>query len=167
MHMHKYEKIWLVIGIASLVAFLAILAYGAFWKGTHPQSAMETLDPENVQAIEHLQEDNLGLTKVYDKQYVLIVVASSFNFYLVSDEDGYSVQKVRIPKGSSVLFQISSTDVVHGFNVAGTNANMMVEPGHISRDEVKLNSPGTYTIVCNEYCGIGHHQMFAELEVYE
>lgn len=167
MHMHKYEKIWLVIGIASLVAFLAILAYGAFWKGTHPQSAMETLDPENVEASEHFQEDNLGLTKVDDKQYVLNVVASSFNFDLGTDEDGDAVQKVRIPKGSSVLFQITSTDVVHGFNVAGTNANMMVEPGHISRDEVKLNSPGTYTIVCNEYCGIGHHQMFAELEVYE
>src|SRR5699024_2863902 len=163
MHMHKYEKIWLVIGIASLVAFLAILAYGAFWKGTHPQSAMETLDPENVEASEHFQEDNLGLTKVDDKQYVLNVVAtsfisylenltygafrkrthpqsaietldpenveasehfqednlgltkvddkqyvlnvvaSSFNFDLGTDEEGDAVQKVRIPKGSSVL----------------------------------------------------------------
>src|SRR5699024_4960033 len=167
MHMHKYEKIWLVIGIASLVAFLAILAYGAFWKWTHPQSAMETLDPENVEASEHFQEDNLGLTKVDDKQYVLNVVASSFKFDLGTDEDGDAVQKVRIPKGSSVLFQITSTDVVHGFNVAGTSANMMGEPGHSSRDDGKLDSHGTDNIVCNEECGIGDHQMFAELEVYE
>src|SRR5699024_10661938 len=150
MHMHKYEKIWLVIGIASLVAFLAILAYGAFWKGTHPQSAMETLDPENVEASEHFQEDNLGLTKVDDKQYVLNVVASSFSFDLGTDEEGDAVQKVRIRKGSSVSCQITSTDVVHATNVGETNANMMVEPGHTSGDEVKLNSPGTYTIVCNE-----------------
>src|SRR5699024_1143645 len=140
MHMHKYEKIWLVIGIASLVAFLAILAYGAFWKGTHPQSAMETLDPENVEASEHFQEDNLALTKDDDKQYVLNVVAYSFNFDLGNNEDGDDVQKVRIAKGSSFLFQIASTDVVHGFNVAGTNENMMVELGHNSRDEVKRNS---------------------------
>src|SRR5699024_7125506 len=166
MHMHKYEKIWLVIGIASLVAFLAILAYGAFWKGTHPQSAMETLDPENVEASEHFQEDNLGLTKVDDKQYVLNVEESSFNFDLGTDEEGDAVQKVRISKRSSVLFQITSADVGHGFNVAGTNANMMVEPGHISRRQVILTSSGTYTIVCNEYCRIGHQQMFAELEVY-
>src|SRR5690625_4808359 len=167
MHMHKYEKIWLVIGIASLVAFLAILAYGAFWKGTHPQSAMETLDPENVEASEHFQEDNLGLTKVDDKQYVLNVVASSFNFDLGTDEEGDAVQKVRIPKGSSVLLQITSTAIVQRYNVAGTNANMKVEPGHISRDEVILNSPRTYMIGCNEYCGNRHHQMFAEVEVYE
>src|SRR5699024_5169628 len=103
---------------ASLVAFLAILAYVAFWKGTHPQCAMETLDPENVEASEHFQEDNLGLTKVDDKQYVLTVVASSFNFDLRTDEDGDAVQKVRIPKGSSVLFRITSNNVVDGVNVA-------------------------------------------------
>lgn len=167
MQLHKYERIWLILGIVSLIVFLAILAYGAFWKGTHPQSAMETVDPANVSANEHFKEDNLGLTKVDDNQYVLNVIASSFNFDLGKDDEGKPVKKVRVPKGSSVLFQITTTDVVHGFNVAGTNANMMVEPGHISRDEVQLNRPGIYTIVCNEYCGIGHHQMFAELEVYE
>lgn len=167
MHLHKYERIWLIFGIASLVVFLAILAYGAFWKGTHPQSAMETIDPNNVSANEHFEESNLGLTEVSDKQYVLNIVASSFNYDLGKDDAGNAVKEVRIPKGSTVLFQVTTTDVVHGFNVAGTNANMMVEPGHISRDEVKLNKPGTYTIVCNEYCGIGHHQMFAVLEVYE
>src|SRR5690625_7998501 len=118
---------------------------------------METLDPENVEASDYLQEENLRLTKVDDKQYVLNVVASSFNFDLGTDEEGDAVQKVTIPKGSSVLFQITSTDVVHGFNVAGTNANMMVEPGHISRDEVNLNSTGSYTIVCNVYCGSRTH----------
>src|SRR5699024_5009980 len=160
MHMHKYEKIWLVIGIASLVAFLAILAYGAFWKGTHPQSAMETLDPENVEASEHFQEDNLGLTKVDDKQYVLNVVASSSNFDLSSYEDRDAVQKLRISIASSDLLQSTSNEVVHGFNVAGTKAKMIVEPGPMSRDEVILNCSGMDTMVCNEYWGIGHPKMF-------
>jgi hypothetical protein len=38
MHFHKYEKIWLVFGVGSLALFLTILGFGAFWKGTHPQS---------------------------------------------------------------------------------------------------------------------------------
>lgn len=166
MHLHKYEKIWLIFGVVSLIVFLAVLAYGAFWKGTHPQSAMEVIDPNNVSANENFTDENLGLTKVDDNQYVLNIIASAFNYDL-GEEDGEPVKEVRVPKGSTVLFQVTTTDVVHGFNVAGTNANMMVEPGHISRNEVQLNQPGTYTIVCNEYCGIGHHQMFAVLEVYE
>ncbi|GAA0431878.1 ba3-type cytochrome C oxidase subunit II [Lentibacillus halophilus] len=167
MHLHKYEKIWLIFGIASLVAFLAILAYGAFWKGTHPQSGAETIDPENVEANENFQEERLGLTKIDDGKYAVNVIASAFNFDMGTDDEGNSVKTIRIPKGSEVLFQITSTDVVHGFNAAGTNVNMMVEPGHVSRYEATLDNTGTYTIVCNEYCGIGHHQMYAKLEVYD
>ena len=44
---------------------------------------------------------------------------------------------------------------------------MMVEPGHISRYEAVMKNAGEFTIVCNEYCGIGHHQMYGTVEVYE
>lgn len=167
MSLHRLEKVWLIFGIASLVVFLAILAYGAFWKGTHPQSSAETIDPQNVEANENFQEENLGLHKVGDNEYVVNIVASSFNYNLGTDENGDRVDTIRVPKGATVLFQITTTDVVHGFNAAGTNVNMMVEPGYVSRDEVTLNRPGEYTIVCNEYCGVGHHMMYSYLEVYE
>lgn len=39
MHLHKYEKYWLTLGIATLVAFLIIVGVGAFHEGTHPPSA--------------------------------------------------------------------------------------------------------------------------------
>ena len=77
------------------------------------------------------------------------------------------IKTIRVPKGSTVLYQITTKDVVHGFQVAGTNVNMMVEPGHISRYETVMKNAGEFTIVCNEYCGIGHHQMYGTVEVYE
>ena len=43
---------------------------------------------------------------------------------------------------------------------------MMVEPGHISRYEAVMKNTGEFTIVCNEYCGIGHHLMYGTVEVY-
>jgi len=30
-----------------------------------------------------------------------------------------------------------------------------------------FNTPGNYLIVCNEYCGIGHHSMVSRLYVTE
>ncbi|MFU0791667.1 MAG: cytochrome c oxidase subunit I [Virgibacillus proomii] len=65
------------------------------------------------------------------------------------------------------MFQITTKDVIHGFNITGTNVNMMVEPGYISQMETVLKEPGEYTVVCNEYCGVGHHLMFATVEVVE
>ncbi|PWA09255.1 cytochrome B5 [Pueribacillus theae] len=167
MHLHKYEKIWLIFGLGSLILFLAIIGFAAFYKGTHPQSHIETIDPQNIEANENFKPENLGLTKVEEGKYVVNIVASAFNYDLGIDEKGKRVNKIRIPKGSKVLFQITTKDVVHGFNVAGTNVNMMVEPGHISRYETTLKNTGEFTIVCNEYCGLGHHLMFGTVEVYE
>ena len=44
---------------------------------------------------------------------------------------------------------------------------MMVEPGHMSRLETVMKNVGELRSYLNEYCGIGHHQMFATVEVYE
>jgi len=43
----------------------------------------------------------------------------------------------------------------------------MLEPGYINTVKTTFNKPGKYTIVCNEYCGLGHHLMFATVEVVE
>lgn len=166
MHLHKYEKVWIVFGLASLVLFLLIIGFAAFWKGTHPQSHIETIDPQNIEANESFQPDNLGLTEVADGKYVVNMVASAFNYDFGTEEDGTATKTIRVPKGSTVLFQVTSKDVVHGFQVAGTNVNMMVEPGHISRFESVMKNNGEFTVVCNEYCGIGHHLMYGTVEVY-
>ncbi len=167
MHLHKYEKIWLVFGMASLVLFLLIIGFAAFWKGTHPQSHIETIDPQNVEAHDAFKPENLGIREVADGKYIVNIVASAFNYDFGKDTEGNAIKTIRVPKGSTVLYQITTKDVVHGFQVAGTNVNMMVEPGHISRYEAVMKNAGEFTIVCNEYCGIGHHQMYGTVEVYE
>lgn len=167
MHLHKYEKKWLIFGIGSLVVFLIILGFGAFWQGTHPQSHGVTIDPENVEANEAFRPENLGITKVDDNKYIVNIVASAFNYDFGTDENGAPLKHIRIPKGATVLFQITTKDVVHGFNIAGTNVNMMVEPGYVSSIETVMDRTGEYTVVCNEYCGVGHHLMFATVEVYD
>ena len=165
MHLHKYEKIWLVFGMASLVLFLLIIGFAAFWKGTHPQSHIETIDPQYIEAHEAFKPENLGICEVADGKYIVNIVASAFNYDVGKDKEGNAVKTIRVPKGSTVLYQITTKDVVHGFQVAGTNVNMMVEPGHISRYEAVMKNAGEFTIVCNEYCGFGHQQMFGTVEV--
>ncbi|MRH42451.1 cytochrome B5 [Aquibacillus halophilus] len=166
MHLHKYEKLWLIFGIGSLILFLTVLGIGAFYKGMQPPSHLATIDPQNVEAHEAFREENLGLRQLDDDKYIVSVIASAFNYDLGLDEEGSAVKNIRIPAGSTVLFQVTTVDVVHGFHLAGTNVNMMVEPGHISSLETVLKTPGVYTLVCNEYCGTGHHYMASTVEVY-
>ena len=156
MHMHKYEKIWLVFGIGVLFAFLVIVGVSAFAEGQQPPSCLTTIDPEKVDQTPPF--DKPGLVKTGDNEYQLNIVVSAFAF---------TPNQIEIPKGSKVTINVTSKDVIHGFEVAGTNVNMMVEPGYINTLTHTFNQPGEYPILCNEYCGAGHHMMTGRIKVVE
>jgi len=64
-----------------------------------------------------------------------------------------------------VTFYVTSRDVIHGFEVVGTNANTMVVPGEVSDITVETDEPQEYGLLCNEYCGAGHHVMEGKVHV--
>lgn len=158
MHMHKYEKIWLIFGISSLLFFLSIVGVSAFYLGNQPPSCLTTIDPEKVD--ETAPFDKPGLNKVEGKDwdYELVYVAQAFS---------YNPVEVEIPVGAKVKVIATTKDVIHGFGVAGTNINMMLEPGYVSEYVTTFDKVGEFLIVCNEYCGTGHHFMVSKIKVVE
>jgi cytochrome c oxidase subunit 2 len=64
-----------------------------------------------------------------------------------------------------VDFYLTSKDVTHGFHIDGTNVNLMAEPFVVNQAQAKFTRPGTYAVVCHEYCGAGHQAMNALVEV--
>lgn len=158
MHLHKYEKWWLTFGTAILVIFLLIVGVSAVHGSTHPNQSKWTINYEEVDTIAPF--DNPGVHKVEGKDwdYEVVLVASAFN---------YNPMEIEIPVGSKVKFIATTKDVIHGFQIAGTNINMMLEPGYVSQHVTTVDKVGEYTIVCNEYCGIGHAMMYSNLKVVE
>lgn len=158
MHLHKYEKYWLVLGVATLVAFLIIVGVGAFHKGTHPPSAKQTIDYEKAATIAPFDKPGVHKVEGKDWDYEVVVLASAFF---------YNPQTIEVPLGAKVKFIATTQDVIHGFEVAGTNINMMLEPGYISEYVTTVDKLGEYLIVCNEYCGTGHAMMNSMLKVVD
>ena len=156
MHIHKYEKIWLTFGIGCLIVFLTVVGVSAFAAGQQPPSCLTTIDPEKVDTTPPF--DHPGLVKKGDDEYELNIVVAAFSF---------TPNAIEIPKGAKVTINVTSKDVIHGFEIPGTNINMMVEPGYVNSLTTTFDKPGEYTILCNEYCGAGHHMMTARLKVVE
>ena len=77
----------------------------------------------------------------------------------------YNYQRLLVPAGVPVTFRGTSTDVVHGFNVAGTNANTMLIPGFVATFTTTFRNPGEHLMPCHEYCGTGHEGMWARVRV--
>lgn len=157
--MHKYEKIWIGFGSASLAVFLLILLVSALHGGHSPAaSGIETIHPEHVRDDERFANPGLHESDNPDWDYELYFVSSAFR---------YEPAEVEIPKGATVRIQVATTDVIHGFQITGTNVNFMVEPSLISSYTYTFDNEGEYLVLCNEYCGIGHSEMTSIVKVVE
>jgi len=74
---------------------------------------------------------------------------------------------LELEKDKSYRFHISSLDWQHGFSVQPININLQISPGYDMVLTITPDSAGEFTIVCNEYCGIGHHTMLGKIYVKE
>lgn len=107
----------------------------------------------------------LPFNKSYRKGKVVKIDSSTYQVFLVAKMWSFEPEKIYIPVGSDVDFYITSLDVVHGFNMAEKNINLMAVYGGVGKTTVHFDKPGVYHIVCHEYCGIGHQNMHGEVIV--
>lgn len=153
MKVELYERIWMWTATFLLVAFVLAIVVSATVSAVHPPSHIETIDPAVVRTESEFSrpgviEDEHGIT--------VVVLAELYRF---------APETIRVPAGRPIRFRVTSPDVLHGFQIVGTNANVVVAPGYVSEVVTTFPEPGEYLIVCNEYCGLSHHLMQAKLVV--
>lgn len=107
----------------------------------------------------------LPYDKAYTEPKVVQLDDNTYQVFAVAQMWSFQPSEIYIPVGSEVDFFLSSKDVVHGFNIAEKNVNMMAVYGNINKTTVKFEKPGVYDIVCHEYCGTGHQNMKAQVIV--
>ena len=72
---------------------------------------------------------------------------------------------LELEEGQTYRLHMSSMDWLHGFSLQPENINVEVHPGYEHVVTVTPTKAGTYSIICNEYCGINHHTMACKLYV--
>jgi len=164
MHVHRFEKLWFGASLVLIVAFLGTIIYGAVGPGVAMvDDSGGTVEPSVIADGNYEQVENFREPGVYDTDdgVNVYVVARQYLFQPGSSEP------IEVPAGEPVTFHVTTPDVTHGFNLAGTNVNSMVIPGQIAEFTVTFDETGEYGIVCHEYCGSGHHTMEGQVVVVE
>ena len=154
MQVELYERIWMWIGAGIIVLFLGSILVPAATSAIHPPSHIETLDPTAIST--HPEFSKPGVSTAADGRVVVSVVASMFAF---------NPSPIEVPVNRPITFRVTSEDVIHGFQVVGTNANTMAVPGYVSQLTITFPKAGEYVIACHEYCGLLHHAMVGTLTV--
>ncbi len=154
MHVHRYERWWMTFGVAMLFAFLTLIGFAAFADNINPPTGMQQIDPTKV-----------AQTPPFDKPGLRKLPNGSYEAYYVAEVFSFNPSKLVIPDGGKVTFFVTSADVVHGFFIPDTDINMMAVPGWVNEETHTFTHRGTYLLICHEYCGIDHQDMFATIEV--
>ena len=77
-----------------------------------------------------------------------------------------SSRTMYIQQGLTFLLRVHSDDVNHAFYVPDLGIKIDAIPGRINIFWVQATRPGTYTVQCAEFCGLGHSQMHGEVVVF-
>ncbi|UCF18209.1 MAG: cytochrome c oxidase subunit II [Gemmatimonadota bacterium] len=156
MNVDFYEKIWMWAAAGIIIVFLVSIGATFVGQAIQPPSHVEMIDPDNVRTDAEFGQP--GVTIHEDGSATVVVQAFMFAFL---------PNEIRVPRGRPVTFRLTSPDVIHGFQIVQTNGNTMVVPGYVSQFTTTFSRAGEYLVVCNEYCGLGHHVMSAKLIVEE
>ncbi|MBV8399306.1 MAG: hypothetical protein JOZ17_11285 [Acetobacteraceae bacterium] len=149
------ERRWSIVVGAFVAVMLGLTLFAALALHRNPPSNLERIDPKTLHLTGEFTEPNLG-TRVENGQVVTRIVATQFAFV---------PRCVAVPEGRPVTLRLSSPDVIHGILVTGTNVNTMVVPGYVSQVHTVFRTTGDLLMPCHEFCGLGHSQMLARVQV--
>ena len=152
----RTEKRWLAVMIGMLIVMMAVMVLTGMTHAIHPPSNVETIEPVTLHLSGEFAESNLGTAQERD---------GSLTVRLVAGQYGFTPDCTRVAVDTPVKFRLTSTDVVHGFLLPSTNVNTMVVPGFVAEVRTRFTRPGVYRMPCNEFCGPGHHGMWAHVNV--
>jgi cytochrome c oxidase subunit 2 len=74
---------------------------------------------------------------------------------------------LELEKDKDYRIHLSSMDWQHGFSLQPLNINLQIVPGYEMVTTMTPDTSGEFGVICNEYCGIGHHTMVGKIYVKE
>ena len=91
-------------------------------------------------------------------EQVIRIEASSFEF---------KPSEIRVKKGVPVTLELVSQDRHHGFKLSAFQVRVDVPPGAVERVQFVPNKIGSFTFLCDVFCGGGHEDMTGTITVVE
>ncbi len=84
---------------------------------------------------------------------------------VVSRRFTFSPGNIVIHKGEHVRLEITTDDVLMGFNAPDFSTRADIPPGQVTVVHLQPDKTGTFTFLCDIFCGSGHENMNGTITV--
>lgn len=150
------ERAW--VGIA-LLWCLVMSAMMPYWhvkgKQTSSGEAYEVAPLDFEKRVAEFTRD--GKVGEHDGEAVVQPTPNGDAYLIGKNWKWYPVLKLK--KDVTYRLHVSSGDYQHGLCILPMNLNFHVVPGYDHVIEITPTQTGKFPIICNEFCGAGHHLM--------
>jgi cytochrome c oxidase subunit II len=93
---------------------------------------------------------NASTVKADEANRVIDITAKRFAF---------TPNTVTLKKGEKVMLRLHSEDVTHGFFMRALKIDEVIEPGQTKDIVVNPQTAGSFTTICDHFCGANHGNM--------
>jgi cytochrome c oxidase subunit 2 len=161
---HKAEKVWVAIAFCWCLVLFAMMPLWHWKGGQNPSGIRRRVDPKAFYArtVEFTKQYKIG----EDRGFPIVQPPAGADVYLTGMTfQWYPI--LQLVRGQKYRLHLSSLDNNHGFSLYPLNVNFQVVPGYDYALEVTPTAAGDFRIICNEFCGIGHHTMVGRVIVVD
>ena len=86
-------------------------------------------------------------------------------FNIIAKQWDFSPNTITVNEGDTVILNIQSIDVTHGFVISEFGVSEQLTSGNTVKVEFTADKKGTFSFFCNVFCGAGHSRMSGKLVV--
>jgi len=159
---HKAEKVWVGIAFAWCMVLFAMMPLWHWKGGQNPSGIRRRVEPQAY--AQRTEEFIRQYTVGEDRGVPIVAPPPGADVYLMAMAFQWR-PILKLQKGAQYTLHLSALDVNHGFSLFPINVNFQVVPGYDYGLRVTPNASGDFRIICNEFCGIGHHLMVGRVIV--
>lgn len=162
-----HEKVWLtIVVLVGLAFFIMMPAWHVFGAQNSPTESYRISPDAFWQKVTGFNEATSGLSERTPQG----VKPKGDDAYLGAMQFGWLPNSLVLEAGRKYRIHLSSKDVLHGFSLhkqgdPAQKSNFQAVPGYEYVLTMTFSEPGTYDIVCQEYCGAGHQFMMGKIIV--
>jgi len=151
----KVEWAWIAIAFVwGMVMFVMMIYWHIYGKQNLSNEAYKTTPEMFAAKAEKFIAENTIRTETEQQIPVVKVPANGEGYLIAPLWAWYPI--LELEKGKTYKIHLSSMDYNHGFSLQPVNINIQVIPGYEHVVKMTPTKEGTYAIVCNEYCCLGH-----------
>ncbi len=160
--LHKEEKIWIALAFVWCIFITVAMPWWHIAGNQNSSSEFYKISGEHFSTI---VDDFIAKNKTGEEAGIPVVSPPPGSDIFLRGQQWAWDPILDLKVNETYRLHLSSIDVLHGMSIHPINMNFEAVPGWDYVLTITPTTSGDFRIICNEFCGVDHHNMIGKIIV--